>query len=106
MPYPMMYSFPFTGFWMIIIWLIFLVIAYLIYKDAEKRGRNGLLWGFLVLIPWVGIIFMILYLVLREEGHSVAGKTTSGDILDERYAKGELTREQYLQMKEDIKRVE
>jgi uncharacterized membrane protein len=26
------------------------------------------------------------------------------DILDERYAKGELTREQYLQMKEDLKK--
>jgi uncharacterized membrane protein len=26
------------------------------------------------------------------------------DILDERYAKGELTREQYMQIKEDIKK--
>lgn len=92
---------------MIIIWLISLVIAYLIYKDAETRGQNGLLWGFLVLIPWVGIIFMILYLVLREERRPVAGKTTPGDILDERYAKSELTNDQYLQMKEeDLKRVE
>ena len=91
---------------MIITWLIFFFIAYLIYKDAEKKGRNGLLWGFLALIPWVGIVFMILYLVLREERHSVAGKTTSGDILVVRFAKAELTREQYLQMKADLKRIE
>ena len=91
---------------MIIVLLISLVIAYLICKDAEKRGQNSLSMGISSLDSPCRSNLMILYLVLREEGHSVAGKTTSGDILDERYAKGELTREQYLQMKEDIKRVE
>jgi putative membrane protein len=55
------------------------------------------------LIPWAGIIFLILYLIIREGVQHVAGKTTPEDILNEGYAKGELTREQYMQMKEDIK---
>ncbi|MCJ7445728.1 MAG: hypothetical protein MUO26_14605 [Methanotrichaceae archaeon] len=42
--------------------------AYLVYKDAEKRGKNGLLWGLAVLVPWLGISFLILYLILREGG--------------------------------------
>jgi putative membrane protein len=33
----------------------------------------------------------------------VKTEKTPSEILDERYAKGELSREQYLQMKEDIK---
>lgn len=104
---------PFIGGWMILGWLIFVVLAYLVYKDAEKRGMNGLLWGLPVLVPWVGIIFLALYLFLRESGYHMAigttGRAASADgrtpaeILGERYAKGEITRDQYLQMKEDIK---
>ena len=113
--YHMMGWFPFIGGWMILTWLVFVVLAYLVYKDAEKRGMNGLLWGLPVLVPWVGIIFLALYLFLRESGyhaHAAVGTTgsvpaadrrTPAEILDERYAKGEITRDQYLQMKEDIK---
>jgi uncharacterized membrane protein len=45
---------------------------------------------------------------LRDSGHhaavSVNAKTSPEAILDERYAKGEITRELYVQMKEDIKK--
>jgi putative membrane protein len=102
--YHMMNWFPFMGIGTLVTWLIFLVIAYLVYKDAEMRGKNGLLWGLAVLVPWIGIIFLILYLILREGGHFTDSKMTPQELLDERYAKGELTREQYLQMKEDIKK--
>ena len=106
--YHMMNWFPFMGFGMILIWLVSVAIAYLVYKDAEKRGMNGLLWGLPIVIPWIGILFLILYLILRDSGYRAAGganaKTSSEEILDERYAKGEITRELYLQMKEDIKR--
>ncbi len=103
--YHMMDGFHFLGLGSILVWLIFAVIAYIVYKDAEKRGLNGLLWGLPVLVPWVGIIFLILYLVLREGGHRIAGRASPEEILDERYAKGELTREQYVQMKDDMKKV-
>jgi putative membrane protein len=56
----MMDWFPFMGIGSIFVWLIFLVIAYIVYKDAEKRGLNGFLWGLPILIPWIGIIFYTL----------------------------------------------
>lgn len=77
MPYYHMY--PFFGFGTGIIWLVAIaIIAYLVYK-------------------------------LINEGKILASsKVVSGegaeDILNERYAKGELTREQFVQMKEDIKK--
>jgi putative membrane protein len=108
--YHMMDWFPFMGFGTVFAWLISLAVAYLVYKDAEKRNMNGLLWGLPILIPWIGILFLILYLILRDSGRRIAVdsnapvKSTVDEILDERYAKGELTRELYLQMKEDLKK--
>ncbi|MEI8003403.1 MAG: SHOCT domain-containing protein [Methanothrix sp.] len=105
----MMDGFPFMGFGTVFAWLISLAVAYLVYKDAEKRDMNGLLWGLPILIPWIGILFLILYLIMRDSGRrvaaesSVTAKTTAEAVLDERYARGEVTRELYLQMKEDLK---
>jgi putative membrane protein len=105
--------FPFMGFGTVFSWLVSLAVAYLVYKDAEKRSMNGLLWGLPILIPWIGILFLILYLILRDSGHRMAAeraessspaKTAAEQILDERYARGELTREVYMQMKEDLMR--
>ena len=109
MPYfHVMHGLPFMGIGMILIWLVSVAIAYLVYKDAEKRGMNGLLWGLPIVIPWIGVLFLILYLILRDSGRHSAGsmnaKTSPEEILDERYAKGEITRELYIQMKEDVKK--
>lgn len=105
--------FPFMGFGTVLSWLVSLAIAYLVYKDAEKRDMNGFLWGLPILIPWVGILFLILYLILRDSGYrshvgaglksSSTAKSTSQDILDERYARGEIDRETYMQMKQDMR---
>ncbi len=83
MPYypPMMDwgYYPFMGFWMILIWLIIIIIAaYFIYRLIKTEKILG-------------------------PGKTVAGKS-SEDILNERYANGEITREQYMQMKEDMKK--
>lgn len=106
-------SFPFMGFGTILSWLVSLAVAYLVYRDAEKRDMNGLLWGLPILIPWAGMLFLILYLILRDSGHralagsgfksSATAKATSQEILDERYARGEVDRETYLQMKQDMR---
>ncbi len=76
--YHMMEYYPFMGFWTSLVWLIvIIVVAYLIYKLIKSEK------------------------LLASQKTSIK---TALDILDERYAKGELTREQYVQMKEDLKK--
>jgi putative membrane protein len=78
MPYyhPMIH--PFMGIGIGLFWLIaVIVIAYFIYKLIKNEK---------ILAPSRPVI------------------RSAEDILSERYAKGELTREQYIQMKEDIKK--
>jgi putative membrane protein len=77
MPYYHMY--PFMGFGTGIIWLIVVVvIAYLVYRLIRDEK---------ILAP-----------------SKIVSIKSAEEILNERYAKGELTREQYVQMKEDIKK--
>ena len=95
---------PYMGFWWIGVWIVQFVIAFLVYKDAEKSEKNGLLWFILVILPWVGLLFLIGYLVIRREKTETKEAIDNADkIVDERYAKGEITREEYLEIKNDMK---
>ncbi len=96
---------PFMWFWMICVWLVFVVIAFLVYKDAEKRRMDGTLWFVLVILPMVGILFLIIYLIIREEKTlRDTSQKSANAILDERYARGEITKGEYQRMKKDIKK--
>ncbi|HWQ68178.1 MAG TPA: SHOCT domain-containing protein [Methanospirillum sp.] len=91
---------------MMLFWIIlFLIIAYLVYLDANKRGMNGLLWGIMILIPMVNILFLILYVIIRETNSQkpISEGRIPTDILKERYAKGEISSEQFKTMIEEIK---
>jgi len=47
-----------------IIWFIIgILIAIWVYKDAEKRGSSGVLW--LIIVILIGIIGLIIWLVIR-----------------------------------------
>ncbi len=50
------------SFALLIIWI--LVIVW-VYRDAERRGMNGILWALLVFIG--NIIGLIIYLILRSD---------------------------------------
>jgi len=76
--YHMVGWYPHMGFGTSLVWLIaIIVIAYLVYRLIKNEK---------ILAP------------------SKVSTKSAADMLDERYARGELTREQYLQMKEDLKK--
>lgn len=63
-------------------------------------------WGMLTMaLFWIGFILLIVWVVRAVIGASPnAGGGSSGarEILDQRYARGEITRKEYEQMKKDI----
>ena len=67
-------------------------------------------WGWvgliLNLVFWVGLIAGLIVLVLwairRARVSTSSGQPTAKEILQTKYARGELTREQYQLMKQDI----
>jgi len=96
---------PFMGYWGFLVWIVQIIIAVLVYKDTQKKKQNGLLWLVLVILPWIGILFLIIYLIIRVEETEIKESIDKGqNVLDERYAKGEITREEYLQVKKDLER--
>ena len=73
------------------------------YMHPFMGSGTGILW-----LVAIVVIACLIYKLIKSEkillpSRIVSSKNTE-DILDERYAKGELTREQYMQMKEDIKK--
>ena len=101
------YGAPFGGFlWMGIAWLLQLFLAYLVYQDAKQRDVNPVLWAILVAIPMIGWLFLVIYVIIRETGRPVqgGGQSSAKAILDERFAKGEITAEEYRKMKDELNR--
>lgn len=79
-------------------------------SSPDGIGNQNWMWGLgmgfgglLMLVFWGAIIAGIVWLV-REVGHkdSVPREATPLDVLKRRYAAGEITREQYEQMKQDL----
>ena len=67
-------------------------------------GGFGMIFGFIFFVAIViGVILLIVWLV-RRPGYNITEKTSahSLEILKERYAKGELTKEQYDNMKKEL----
>jgi len=77
-------------------------------------GSGGMDWfGGLIFIPYIAVIILIILLyrlnkrmskkdVRDAEGNILASSKTSVLILKQRYAKGEITYEEYEKMKKDI----
>lgn len=50
---------------LIIIWcVVAVVMGVWVYRDAEDRGENGVLWLIVVLL--LGVVGLIIYLVMRK----------------------------------------
>ncbi|HMA05783.1 MAG TPA: SHOCT domain-containing protein [Methanomicrobiales archaeon] len=102
------YPYPFYGMfiWMGIVWVLQLVVGYFVFRDARERGMSPVLWFILVVLPMIGWLFLVIYVVIRETGRPASSgeKSSAGGILDERFAKGEITAEDYRKMKEELNR--
>jgi len=55
-----------------LVWFIVAILLCIwVYRDAERRGMNGVLWLIIVLIA--GIIGLIIYLIVRKDKTSAQG---------------------------------
>ena len=53
------------------------------------------LWFILVILPMVGFLLAVLYVIIREVRMPIETKNTPVNILKERLARGEITTEEY-----------
>jgi putative membrane protein len=70
-------------------------------------GFWGMFAGMLImLLVLIGLVWLIVWAVRRSDsGRGMDGRPQNArEILDQRYARGEITREQYEQMKQDLTR--
>lgn len=97
---PWFFGFPWFFLFPLLFWAIFVIIGLFVYQDAEKHGMNGLLWLILVIIAPISII---IYLIIREgkEG-TLFPRRSPREILDARYARGEITEEEYTRKKKEL----
>ncbi|MGB9176064.1 MAG: hypothetical protein WCB46_04930 [Methanoregula sp.] len=63
----MMYTHSIAGpFLMIVIWLVQLLVAFLIYRDAKEQKMLAPVWAILAILPMFGYFADLVYLVVRE----------------------------------------
>lgn len=73
------------------------------WMTGELGGMMGAGGMLMMLLFWVGLIFLIVWVVRSVVGTSQAtGSSMTRQTMDQRYARGELTRKEYDQMKKDI----
>lgn len=69
-------------------------------------GGCGMFLGPLFMIVWLGILVAVIVLVVRWLGGGTFGMGPSArtprEILDERYARGEIDREEYQRRRDDM----
>ena len=74
--------------------------------DWNMWGGGGMLFGPLAMILWLAVLVAIIVALVRWLGGTGGGAERSGrsarDILDERYARGEIDRDEYVRRKQDI----
>lgn len=87
-------------FGLIILWVIQLVLAYFVYKDAKDQKMSAPLWFILVIISFFGYLAAILYLIIREVRKPVELEKTPVDTLKERFTRGEISAEEFEKAKE------
>ncbi len=66
-PYMMSHAHSFAGPVMMIgLWVIQLLIAFLIYRDAKEQKMLAPVWTIMAIVPVLGYFTDVLYLIIRE----------------------------------------
>ena len=69
-------------------------------------GWGGMILGPLMMIAWLAVLVVVAVSIVRWLGGTGASgartERTARDILDERYARSEIDREEYLRRRQDI----
>ncbi len=65
-------------------------------------GYGGLLMGFILLLILIAVIIFFVVKIIKDKGTSGSHEETPLDVLKTRYAKGEISKEEFDSMKEDL----
>lgn len=74
------------------------------YNGYDMMDGGGAGWGLLIMLFWV-VLILIVVLLLRGGHRHVHGTANQGDTLTiakNRYAKGEINKEEFEQLKKDL----
>ncbi|MFA6534201.1 MAG: SHOCT domain-containing protein [Patescibacteria group bacterium] len=80
----------------------------MMYYFGNSFG-SGWWWGgplmmLAMVVFWCGVIAFVVWLVREAAGkNSRSGRSSALDILEERYAKGEISQAEYLEKKKDLR---
>ncbi|MDA3790461.1 MAG: SHOCT domain-containing protein [Desulfobacula sp.] len=98
-----------------IFFLIIILSTLILFACAQGPNRPMGNWGhmmgygygggfmWLIVLALVGVVVYVLLQASKSKGSAGSITETSLDILEKRYAKGEITREEFDRMKADIK---
>ncbi|MEE8358803.1 MAG: SHOCT domain-containing protein [Candidatus Hydrothermarchaeales archaeon] len=98
-PWTMLFLFPFILLWLMgLIWATGNVLG-----RTDLDTGNKIVWLIVVWFFWVvGIVVYFLFGRIQRETILGEEKGSALRIMENRYAKGEIRREEYLKMKEDL----
>lgn len=76
------------------------------YYYGPMMNGNDSGWGIFMMLFWLVVLVAIIYVVIRlfkSHESNTNQNTDPVDIAKKRYAKGEITKEQFEQLKKDLK---
>jgi putative membrane protein len=72
------------------------------FNNFSRGGIFGWMGGGLMMLFPILIIVLIFYFFEKREKNSTTGTDTPLDILKKRYARGEITKEEFDEIKKDL----
>jgi putative membrane protein len=76
------------------------------YYNGPMMNRNDWGWGIFMMLFWLIVLVVIAYVVMRLIKNHESTTNTKIDPIDiakERYAKGEISKEQYDELKKELR---